>query len=245
MRVAARRLRSAISLFSDFLPPDWTRGLSGELKWFAQELGAAREWDVFLAETLAPLHAALGGEECLASLGARAAAERDAAYVRVRATLADPRYTRMLLRLAGALEVLPDAPGADSLVVTAARTLLDTRHDRVRRGARNPGRLDSAGMHRLRIRFKKLRYAAEFLAGALDRPKRAGRYVGAAKAVQDDLGIVQDVATTPELLASLGGGKDLDRARALITGWQAAHASDARSRLVRTIKRFRKVATFW
>jgi inorganic triphosphatase YgiF len=48
MRVALRRLRTAISLFSDMLTDPQTEALKSELKWITAELGAAREFEVLM-----------------------------------------------------------------------------------------------------------------------------------------------------------------------------------------------------
>ena len=45
MRVATRRLRAALRVFEDMLPPSATH-LRGELKWLAGVLGAVRDLDV-------------------------------------------------------------------------------------------------------------------------------------------------------------------------------------------------------
>jgi triphosphatase len=48
MRVALRRLRAAISLFSDTLTDPQTEALKGECKWITGELGPAREFEIFM-----------------------------------------------------------------------------------------------------------------------------------------------------------------------------------------------------
>ena len=52
MRVALRRLRTALSLLRREIPSATMRELGGEAKWAASQLGAARGWDVFLTTTL-------------------------------------------------------------------------------------------------------------------------------------------------------------------------------------------------
>src|SRR3546814_12195228 len=59
MRVALRRLRSALSLFAPALPAALTDPLIAELRWLNGPLGRKRDIDVFLAETLVPLSAKL------------------------------------------------------------------------------------------------------------------------------------------------------------------------------------------
>ena len=62
MRVAARRMRSALQAFGRVLDRDRTRALTGELAWLAGELAPARDTEVMLARF----------EELLAALPERA-----------------------------------------------------------------------------------------------------------------------------------------------------------------------------
>ncbi len=57
MRVALRRLRAAISLFSDLLTDPQTNASKAELKGIAGELVPARELDVFLKRVVKPIAA--------------------------------------------------------------------------------------------------------------------------------------------------------------------------------------------
>src|SRR5665811_156933 len=59
-----------------------------------------------------------------------------------------------------------------------------------------------AQRHAVRIAAKKLRYAAEFFA-ELYAQNRAQVYLNALAGLQDELGALNDVATTRRLLASL------------------------------------------
>ena len=53
MRVAARRLRSALKTFGPLLDPEWAGSLRAELKWLADALAGARDNEVLL-ERLTP-----------------------------------------------------------------------------------------------------------------------------------------------------------------------------------------------
>ncbi len=55
MRIALRRLRSAMSLFAKAIPPDQRSWLKTDSGWVAGNLGPARDWDVFLGSVLQPL----------------------------------------------------------------------------------------------------------------------------------------------------------------------------------------------
>src|SRR5690606_10224059 len=58
-RVGLRRLRAALALFKSCLDPDQRQALSAELRWTNAIFADARDWDVFTAETLAPMADAL------------------------------------------------------------------------------------------------------------------------------------------------------------------------------------------
>ncbi|MNJ43384.1 CHAD domain protein [compost metagenome] len=64
----------------------------------------------------------------------------------------------------------------------------------MQRGGRRLARLDAAGRHKLRIRVKRLRYAAEFFTGLFDRPRRERRFLKALETVQDAFGALNDLA---------------------------------------------------
>ena len=76
MRVALRRLRSALGLFRDLMPADQYEFLASEVKWLAGELGNARNWDVFLADLLAPVEEALERDKPTEALHRAALASR-------------------------------------------------------------------------------------------------------------------------------------------------------------------------
>src|SRR5439155_1583368 len=52
MRVAIRRLRTALVLFDAHLEPNATEKFESELRQFGLTFGAARDWDVFVLETI-------------------------------------------------------------------------------------------------------------------------------------------------------------------------------------------------
>jgi CHAD domain-containing protein len=244
VRVATRRLRSAISVFRDSLPGVWSGRLAREVRWLTGEMAAAREWDVFLAETLAPLRDSMPGDASLALLAARGTEARQRAYERVRAAIGEPRYTRLLLDLSRAV-----AEGWEATVpvLDAARVVLVGRHEKALRAGANLAHLDSEGLHRLRIRLKQLRYAVEFFADVF--PGKAPRkYASALSDMQDCLGLLQDVAMTEPLLDPLAKGDDRDtllHATGLVYGWQAAASKRARADLERRFKRFSVRKPFW
>jgi inorganic triphosphatase YgiF len=52
MRVATRRLRSVVNAVKRMLPQEQYEWVSRQLKWLADILGSARNWDVFFSDIL-------------------------------------------------------------------------------------------------------------------------------------------------------------------------------------------------
>src|SRR5690606_35342012 len=98
MRVAVRRLRALLGIYRDAMDGAVHAYLSAELRWLQQQLGPARDWDIFVEHTLEPLHRRLGTELAVETLRREAKQLRDAAYRTALAALAAPRYTEFLLK---------------------------------------------------------------------------------------------------------------------------------------------------
>src|SRR5258706_7787612 len=105
MRIGLRRLRAAISLFSDIGAEAEVRDIKWELKWLTSELAPAREFDLFLTRVVAPLeksHARLTG---MRSLSHDLADRRDAAVARALTAVGSQRFRDLTLNLAAWLDV--------------------------------------------------------------------------------------------------------------------------------------------
>ena len=97
-RVALRRLRSMLSTFKPVLSTVDLVWLEREAKLLIDLLGPARDWDVFVTETLAAVPGKRGRmNKTLVCLAAAADAQRERAYKRAEA-LRDPEFTTFLLR---------------------------------------------------------------------------------------------------------------------------------------------------
>lgn len=250
MRVAVRRLRCVLCLFTAVAPGIHDAALNAELRWLVGELGQARDWDVFLGEMLPPVAAALPGEECLVWLQRQA--ERIRSEKREQACLAaaGQRYHEIMLRLGAWLWRAPwrtaatDADLEMPVPVFAAR-MLARRYRQVRRRGRHLDALTTEQRHALRIAAKKLRYAAEFFSG-LYPGKAAKRYIQALSQLQDEFGALNDQAVAGQLLAQIGGGGRLrERATGVIIGWHACKTHGRLAGMVQAWKRFRRCRTFW
>jgi inorganic triphosphatase YgiF len=260
MRVALRRLRSALVLFKGLLPADQRGWFAAEVKWLAGELGMARDWDVFLGELLDPVERGMPGDPALSSLRQAAEAARARGYDRARAAIQSQRATLLVLKLGAWLEsrswrrqeLSEDAARLFGPVDALAAELLERRHHRARKRGKGFEQLPPAARHELRIALKKLRYAGEFFRSLYEgQGKRHERYVRGLSRLQDELGHANDVATARSLMRRLedetGGGLAAEArvGGGLVIGWHARGLVDEEDALVRGWQDFAAAKPFW
>ena len=254
-RVALRRLGSALVVFRSVLPPGDTAWLGREAKRLIDVLGPARDWDVFITETLTAVRAARPGDDTLHLLAEAAEAERARAYERADALRA-PEYTAFLLRVGRWIETAgwrarADRAVLDGPLVRLAGPLLDKRHKRVLKRGRDFERLSDERLHRLRLTLKKLRYAGEFFATQFP-DGRPRPYIKAARRLQDDLGRLNDAAVAEERLRDLLGANRESAGLAAMSvgagqviGWHARAREEARARLNEEWHGFAAAVPYW
>jgi inorganic triphosphatase YgiF len=252
-RVAVRRLRSAFSVFRPAFPRILFERQLTELQWLAQTLGQARDWDVLMTETLPTVCKALPEEAALHELMERCVGLRATSRRAAQEAIASKRYTVLLLELGGAFLRAPWMVSADEGVAERDRPLFDfagavlaDRHRNVVKRGDELGGLSAAQLHQLRIRVKKLRYAAEFFSTLFDR-KEVRDYIAALARLQELLGALNDVATAEQIALALRDDQhdnDLE-GLGLLRGWCAARAQDSRTRLPKAWKRFEACDKFW
>jgi CHAD domain-containing protein len=240
MRVAIRRLRCCLALFGDLLPASQCQYLDGELRWLLKELGPARDWDVFLDETLPPVLRQFEGEPRLEELRLQAQARQDEGYARAGTALHAQRYTGLVMLLAAWADGRswhdpfgpPTHPSLALKATEAVSHLLDQLLAAVHECGADFADLDAEHRHRLRIQIKKLRYATDFFASLFPR-RRLTPFLVALKTLQDRLGVENDAAVARRLLLRLAKemhGRERSRmayAAGLVVGWHA-HTADSR-----------------
>lgn len=231
LRVALRRLRSALRLFREALPPGEDAAFAEDLRWAAGALGRCRDWDVFVTETLPPLVRAHGDAQAGKAILARARARQREARRAARETIVSPRYGLAMIRLARWVSAPPRAAdGVESLKAFASRRLRKGAR-RVEEGSAAIATLDAAARHRLRIDVKRQRYAVEFL-GSLFKSQPVRRHVRALARVQDALGLANDCANALAHVRELSPPPGFEE---FARGWFAARelaGVDAASRLL-------------
>ncbi|MGI9502538.1 MAG: CHAD domain-containing protein, partial [Geminicoccaceae bacterium] len=170
LRVALRRLRSALSVFKKMIPDDQRAWLQADARQAIAALGAARDWDVFQAELLAPVIEARPEDAGLNALRTRARARGRSGYRRARRHLEGADYTRFVLGFGEWLERRAwrqhaDAERSERLaqpIAEFAGRILQKRHKTALAKGRRFASLPVKRRHELRIALKKLRYSMEF-----------------------------------------------------------------------------------
>ena len=254
MRVGLRRLRAALSAFRPLLAKRGLGRVEGETKWLAGELDGARDLDVFIGSTFGPASDRAPREPGLVALGERLLKARSDAYDRALAAIESPRMSRLLLETAGWIEAGAGSAGGDPALAAMgqeaihafAGSALDRLRKAVRRRGRRFGALDSRGRHKLRIRVKRLRYAAEFFASAFGAGKRRRRLFSALGALQDALGDLNDIAAAPQIaLAAAGGDAEMALAAGRLIGAREPGEKSAIAATARALRAFDGVKPFW
>ena len=254
LRVSLRRLRAVLQLMQSL--GDWAKleSLRSDARWLAQSLSAARDWDVFQADTLPAVARgcpSIGGFDALDEIAQR---HRATAYRRIRTALADRRCTMFLLSLGEWIEtrgwrsdVSPQTLGELALpAVDFAGQVLEARHAKVLKRGRHFKSLTAARRHELRIALKKLRYSADFLLPLYGDRKSARKYARRLAGLQEKLGCYNDMATTMALLSGLDAeSTDGAIAAAAITGWQARAMDGAEAPLRKAWRAFTEAVPPW
>jgi triphosphatase len=261
-RVSLRRLRAALALFRQPLGDAAPRDLAAPAKALASVCGPCRDWDVFIADTLPEAVTALRRHidaDKLDKLERRAAALlRSARQLRrnrhdvARRALGGEEFAAFDRLLAAVIdEPGPTLANPEDVLVPLrafASEALDKRDRKVRKLGRNLDTLSFEEKHALRVRLKKLRYAASFLRHAFD-DTRAEEYIRAAAGLQEAFGALNDRAVAEDLLDQ---AMTVARPRGVhdwlagaLAGWLTAETERREERLDKAWKRFRKAERFW
>ena len=263
LRVGIRRLRAAFSVFGNAVPQADREAIGGELRWLQQELGPAREWDVFIDSTMKIVAKRLHSGKGLEALLDAAEIERRRGYERTRAALTERRHTDLLLNLEawlGALMTDGASPidneqraaqnGTENILDLPIRgfatEILRARHAKVQKLGGRGRKMRDDQLHELRIRVKKLRYAIEFFRD-LYNEKSIKRFVASLRGLQEVLGTAHDALVAEDLIPRLeaSAGAGAERAIGQLQGWCAAQLKHDRKRLEGLWGDFARLRPFW
>jgi triphosphatase len=180
------------------------RQLKVELAWLAEQLGPARDNDVFVSKTVHRFRSCDHDEREFETLENDLERRRKASFATARAAVESERFRRLVLETAlwlfdgsrrndaNALEAFIRNQPATSF----ARQELARRTRKIAKRVRKLTSLDPRRRHKLRIAVKKVRYAREFFQGLnVDNAgmKTRRRIDGALKGLQSALGSLNDI----------------------------------------------------
>ena len=251
MRVALRRLRSAVRVFRSAVDGPQLAAARVEIGWLLDHLGPARDDHVFLAEIVEPVMSAHPDTVPLAALRAQWLAEHDANTASALAAVADRRFTTLLLTVAEWIEAgdWRDDPQRRARLIEPilpfARRVLSKRDKRLRAaGGDDLTALPGVELHQTRILGKQLRYAGEFFA-PLFPAKATAAFLSVLSELQDQLGQINDIEVAGSRLA--GDGRHGARAWAagLVAGWHAGRRPQLLAKAAKSWDRYREARRFW
>ncbi|OUD15496.1 CYTH and CHAD domain-containing protein [Thioflexithrix psekupsensis] len=227
MRVALRRLRSAFTLFRDLIPKSTQAVFYEDLKWITEQLGIARDWDIFyltLAEMATQL-IAIDSDYDLSPLKQTVIDLQQTAYHHVHSVLMGQRYHRLLLQLGYWLteRVWRLHLNAEQLLLLTqpaiefANRTLHKRYQKLQKKGEKLSILSANERHQVRIEVKKLAYGSRFFA-ALYPSKVTHQYSQKLSQMQDVLGVLNDGYVADQLCQKAQILPD-SYLHALLKGW--------------------------
>jgi CHAD domain-containing protein len=253
LRVAFRRLETALDAFATEFRQDWLEELRSRAKLLSGRLAAARDLDVFVGSLLAAaLDSAPVAEACGGATALRAKAEdaREAAWTTAHNCVTSADFARFLDDVAALAQSRLPLDHGRKLPRTAVR-ILDRQARRAQKRGRAAKSGDEADLHRLRIALKKLRYSAEFFA-PLYPAKAVKAYLACVRRLQDELGHLNDAANARTTIAGLLRARPGNRpddalflAAGIVLGWHGAKAPRAVKKALKRYRKFRKLTPFW
>ena len=247
MRVGIRRLRSLLVLFEGFVEPHAAARFEDELRRLGRVLGEARDWDVFLAESLPAAIETAADLKAVEPLRAAAEERRHAAHQAAKKAVQEPSFTRFVLAFrawSGSAEAtIPDRVG-DRPLEELAPAMLDRVARKVdkRVAAADPD--EPTTLHELRKSAKKLRYAIEYFESLYG--GSAERYSKRCSALQKRLGSFNDLVTLERLADELTVDRlDLAPALGVVGNRSKAHLARTLERLDKPLARMERAKPFW
>jgi len=210
MRVATRRLRTALATFRPLFADRAGEPLRDELKWLGGLLGGARDAEVMRA-TLKAHIAEQPAELVLGPVRRRVDLELGQAYrdahKKLVAALDGDRYLALVTTLEAFVAEPPFSAEAATEATEELRTRVRHACRRVQKAAKGlDGEHDPAEqdqyLHDVRIAAKRARYAAEAVRPVIGKPAKS--VAEAMEAIQETLGHHQDAVVERQWLRELG-----------------------------------------
>ncbi|WP_262049172.1 CYTH and CHAD domain-containing protein [Bradyrhizobium sp. Bra78] len=253
LRVSLRRLRSVLDLMRSAGALSNLDTLRTEAKWLAQDLSAARDWDVFRLDTLPTIAKACPSIAGFDALDRLAAGRQSDAYRKAHDALDDRRCAIFLIGLGNWIEArgwrndvaTEDLGQLAEPAIDFAQRILSAQYAKVLKRGRRFKSLPAEQLHRVRLATKRLRYLGEFLLPLFADGKSARKFSHRLAGLQEELGAFNDMAVTASLLDGLGAEPNCAIAAAAITGWQARASAGVQPSLQGTWRDFTAARVPW
>ena len=258
MRVALRRLRAGLEIFQSNIAPEKYDWIVSEAKWLRDELSAARSWDVFIDEFVAPVakisSPAIGFELLLS------AAENERVLYRkqARSAINSARYTEFILGLSTWLysDIWRDSAATSKAMELSepARKFcakqLKKQNKIVRENCKKLEKMSEEERHKLRLAVKKLRYTIDFCANIYP-DKQVLKFQKTLSPIQSRMGYLNDVLVAEMLVEKLLGVKPDPATPAwhysagIVIGWHRREAKLTAKKLFKDVNRLLRTRVFW
>ncbi|HBK05653.1 MAG TPA: hypothetical protein DDZ81_07280 [Acetobacteraceae bacterium] len=248
MRVAVRRARSALSVFRPAVETSALATITTGLRALGHQLGPSRDWDVFVDETVPAIREALPGDKRLERLASAAGRRRKEHRTALTGYLGSNAFRTLAIELAwfaaaASWHVTSDTEPASLPAFSAA--VLRNRWKKLVAQGKRMDELDIPGLHGVRLRAKRARYAAEMFI-TLYPEKASHRFIRRLSLLQQSLGVLNDGSVATHLLEELGGPSGRHAyATGVIVGFLAARTGKMRPRIVQAFEKFRRQDTYW
>ncbi|MEC5190869.1 MULTISPECIES: CYTH and CHAD domain-containing protein [unclassified Arthrobacter] len=209
LRVAARRIRSALATFQKFADGSAARSLRSDLQWLASTVGESRDNEVIssrLMELVGAEPAELVMGQVTQQIEDHLGVVAKSARAKASTAMNSARYFRLLDALDDFLANPPLTETAGGEALPTVGRLLSKERKKLKKqvAALDLDTVDQAldlELHDVRKRAKRLRYAAEASAPVFG--KRATALARAAEEIQEILGEHHDSVVTRDLLRRL------------------------------------------
>jgi CHAD domain-containing protein len=214
MRIGVRRLRSLLVLFDRFLEPHASNRFQDELQRLGQVLGAARDWDVVLGETL-PCALKGANADWIERWRALTLERQHSAHEAAKKAILEAAFTNFVLAFqAWSYSADSTVPHrlSDRPLVDAGPGMLSGLARKVNKRLAASDTTNPTNLHSLRKSAKRLRYAIEFFEGLYG--EKAEHYHKRCNKLQKRLGDLNDLTTLTRLAEELTQGRRIDLAPA-------------------------------
>ena len=245
LRVAIRRMRAALLMFKPVLRADTVAAFDTELRYFGQVFGEARDWDVFITETLVMATRDLPHAKWLGLIENIAKKQQLRVHASIASVIENSRFNSLLIGLMGwAAHIPARSRVSERTIRKVVPALLTGVADKVATRERKLT-ADPDTVHALRKSLKKLRYAIEFV-DSLYPCKIVRAFLTPCKDIQDVLGCANDLVVTHKLLSVLlGENAALAPAIEELSGWLSHRERMAIDALPKLLRRLRQDEPFW